>query len=113
MAVTITAAALAEALGLDATEADELAEATRLLSVASAIIIKYAPDAPDAVQNEAVLRFSGYIHGTSETYGAHLKQDFGAIAIEYPTNHGLAFRNSGAAALLSPWKVRHAGKCSP
>lgn len=113
MAVTITATALAQELGLDASEADELAVATRLLSVGSAIVSKYAPDAPDALSDEAVLRYAGYLYGsTASNYGSHLKQDVAGIGIEYPTNHGLAFRNSGAKSLLSPWKVRHAGKCS-
>ena len=38
-----------------------------------------------------------------------LSVDLGGIATTYHPNHGLAFRNSGAQALLSPWRVRHAG----
>ena len=55
MAVTLTATELAEALGAEQALAD------RLLPVATAIVDDYAPHAPDALANEAAIRFAGYI----------------------------------------------------
>ena len=72
MAVTITAAQLAEAVGVDSTTA------ARLLAVAAALVERYAPDAPDAVANEAVIRTAGWLAEQpsaairSETEGAGL-----------------------------------------
>ena len=54
MAVTLTEAELAEAL-------PKGAPAARLLPVAVALVQDYAPDAPEALQNEAVIRFAGYL----------------------------------------------------
>ena len=48
MAVTLPAGGLAAALAID----HMLAE--RLLAVGSALVTRYAPDAPDAISNEAV-----------------------------------------------------------
>ena len=53
MAVTLTAAQLAAALRLGSTD-EETAQATRLLATCTEIVTKHAPDAPDAIQNEAV-----------------------------------------------------------
>ena len=55
MAVTITAAELAEAVGVDSTTA------TRLLAVAAALVNRYAPDAPHAISNEAAIRTAGWL----------------------------------------------------
>ena len=49
MAVTITAAQLAEAVGVDSTTA------TRLLAVATELVNRFAPDAPDAIANEGAI----------------------------------------------------------
>ena len=50
MAVTLTAAALAAALSTDAPTA------ARLLPVATALVDRHAPGAPDAIANEAAIR---------------------------------------------------------
>ena len=55
MAVTLTAAALGAALGID------VADATRLLAVATPTVERYAPAAPAAIQNEAAIRLSAWI----------------------------------------------------
>ena len=55
MAVTLTAAGLTEAVGVDSTTA------TRLLAVATELVTRYAPDAPDAISNEAVIRCAGWL----------------------------------------------------
>ena len=55
MVVTLTAAALAAEIG--ATEE----RATRLLAVATEAVTRYAPNAPEALANEATIRFAGYL----------------------------------------------------
>ena len=55
MAVTLTDPDLAAALAVN----DALA--SRLRSVAVALVERYAPDAPEAVQNEAAIRCAGWL----------------------------------------------------
>ena len=55
MAVNLTATELAEAVGTDSTTA------TRLLAVATELVNRYAPDAPDAIANEGVIRAAGWL----------------------------------------------------
>ena len=55
MAVTVTSAELAEAVGVDS------ATATRLLAVATALVTQYAPDAPGAIANEGAIRCAGWL----------------------------------------------------
>ena len=96
MPITITADALRDALRLDAT-GEETAEVTRLLAYATAAAERYGPDAPEAVANEAVVRIAGYL----------------LDAPTAPRGSGFAdaLTNSGAAAILSPWRVHRGGKC--
>ena len=101
--VTLTASELAEIIGT------ELDEAERLLAVASAMVSRYAPDAPTAVVNEATVRFSGYLASSEASgYGAYRQVGVG-FDVGLQHLHGPAFRNSGAAMLLSPWRIRRAG----
>lgn len=101
MAVTLTAAALAAAIGA------ETATAERLLPVATALVERYAPDAPEALQNEAVVRCGGYLH---EMPGASIRSEAtGDIRTSYAANNMSPLRHSGAIALLSPWKARRGG----
>ena len=101
MAVTITVAELAEAIGTDSTTA------TRLLAVATALVERYADGAPDAIANEAVIRCAGWL--AEQPAAAITSETEGDIRTSYaPTAMG-ALRHSGAMALLSPWKIRRAG----
>ena len=94
MAVTITVSALAAALRVgDTTE--EAAEVTRLLAYASEAVVKHAPDASDVVHNEALIRLSGYL----------FDQPNAGRGVAYAH----ALRNSGAAAILLPYRVHRAG----
>lgn len=87
----------------------ELGEAERLRAVALAVIQKYSCSAPNEIMNEAVIRFSGYLAASEASgYGAYKQVSMG-VDIGLQHLHGPMFRNSGAAALLSPWKVRRAG----
>ena len=101
MAVTITVSALATALRVNSTEA------TRLLAVSTALIDRYAPDAPEAIANEAVIRCSGWLD--EQPHAAVRSETIGDISTAYAPNMQSALRHSGAMALLSPWKIRRAG----
>ena len=101
MAVTLTAAQLAEAVGLDS------ATAARLLAVASALVTRFAPDAPDAIANEGAIRTAGWL---AEQPAAAIRAETEAdISTSYAPSMQSALRHSGAMALLSPWKIRRAG----
>ena len=103
MAVTLTAADLAAAVGADDTTAG------RLLGVAKTLVEGWAPDAPEAIQNEAVIRAAGWLNEHPAS-GAMLVE-VGGISTRYasPANAASALRHSGAMSLLSDWKVRRAG----
>ena len=86
----------------------------RLGAVASARVEQYAPTAPDVIRTEAVIRFAGYLsESAGDGFGAvrskSIDIDSVTLQTDSTTNHAAAFRNCGAAALLSPWKVRRAG----
>ena len=98
MAVTITAADLATAIG------KKLEIATRLLPVASILVERYAPNAPTEIQNEAVIRTSGWLGESAgqrklrlgirwHSLGSNLTQVFAFR----PSSLG-ALRGSGAMA---------------
>ena len=73
-----------------------------------AAIERYAPEAPEPIQNEAAIRFAGYaadVGGvTSETVGELTIQS--TDRFQSPA----VFVRSGAKGLLSPWKRRRAGR---
>ena len=101
-AVTITAAELAEAVPIS-----DVDRAGRVLAVATAIVVEYAPHAPAALLNEAVIRLAGYL--TQSDYGGVREEKMGPREVAYQMNHAMMFRNSGAQALLTRWKRRRAG----
>ena len=104
--MTLDAAALRGHLGLPDDAAGN-ATAARLLVVASALVTQYAT-APDAIANEAVIRTAGYLHADEPAARMLRSVDVNeAIKIEFRAA-GSAVRLSGAAALLSPWRVRRA-----
>ena len=99
----ITAAELATAIGSD------VALATRLLAVVSELVERYAPDAPEPIKNEAIIRAAGWLH-ESKPSNVRRKQ-IGEITIERVP--GLLAQNplrvSGGLAILGPYKRRRAG----
>ena len=103
MAVTITAETLAAETGA------EIEQARRLLAVATAAVERYAPVAPESAANEAVIRLAGYWAGSD--FGGVKSESIGPRSVEYtpPSTNAAAFRNSGAAALLTHFKRRRAG----
>lgn len=78
-----------------------------ILAAATAIVERYAPAAPAAVQNEAVVRVGGYL--CQSDYGGIVTEAIGQKSVTYPVNHAALLHRSGAKALLSAWKVRRAG----
>ena len=98
MALTLTQAELSAALRLG-DSAEEIAEATRLLAFVTEAISRHLGDAydtaPEAVVNEAAIRLAGYLFDQPNA------------------GRGLSFanagRNSGAWAILLPFRVHRAG----
>ena len=98
--VTLTLAQLREDLrfpvdgdGNPDTGAD--AQLMRVLATATAMVDKYAGGAPEPVANGACALLAAYLWDRPESpaYGSH----------------AAILRNSGAASMLSPWRVRNAG----
>ena len=96
MAVTLTMPELRAALRLDDGEVN--ADVTRLLASATALVERHAPEAPAAMQNEAVIRVAGYWYDQPT---AHRGDGFSN-----------AIRSSGAGSLLLPWVEHRAGAVS-
>ena len=102
MAVTLTEAELEAALAING------ALAARLHPVAVALVERFAPDAPDAVQNEAAIRCAGWL--AESPAGAIRSEVTGDVRTTFDGARSLgALRHSGGMSLLSPWKVRRAG----
>lgn len=94
MAVTVPQLAVALRLQTDPTAAvaePHLGLLTRLSAVADAFIDLEAPDAPDAVKDEALVRFAGYA--------------FDAPLSGPGVGYADTWRNSGASAMLARWRV--------
>ena len=98
---TVTAQQLADETGA------EITRALRVLAVAAQVVNDYAPSAPVLLQNKAVIRFGGYLLASG--YGEVRSKSIGPLTVEHVVNHAAAFRNSGAAALVTRHKVRRAG----
>ena len=75
-------------------------------STAAARVEKDAPGAPQAVKDEAVIRYAGYLAESS--FGGVRDETAGPFSTSYQVNHAAAFRLSGAYGLIAPWKVRRA-----
>ena len=90
MAVTVVQLAAAMRLGDGVADvAEPLASIlSRFLGVSEAWISIEAEDAPDAVKDEATIRFSSYLYDAPVAPGQ---------------GYANAWRNSGAAALVSRW----------
>ncbi|MYC28154.1 MAG: hypothetical protein F4X63_09220 [Nitrospira sp. SB0662_bin_26] len=114
MAITITGLEVFQELNLDdfITETDTLdTKGQRLFDVASAIVQEYTRGStvPDAIENEAVVRVTGWIHSTRKRDGGIKSQKVDDLEVEYFSNHKTGvLKHSGAETLLSPFKQRRA-----
>ena len=94
MAVTATVSDVARSLrAVDST--DVTAELTLLLEYASAEVTRIAPLAPDPVHNRAAISIVGYIYDRP-TAGREMA-------------YANVIRNSGAGAMLLPYRAHRAG----
>ena len=94
MAVNISVEQLAGAIR--AGEAPEILEqVTRLRGIASTMVLKHAPDAPDEAHDMAVVRMVGYW--------------FDMPTVARGTGLANIIVNSGAGVILLPWRVIRAG----
>ena len=78
-------------------------------AAASALVERHAPDAPQAIRNEACLRCAAYLSARRPT--AFTSLQVASIQLNYRADvRGSpdALRLSGARQLLSPWRVRRA-----
>lgn len=102
---------LRAALGLSANadaEADDIdLDLQRVAAGVSARIEEYSPNADQAARDEALVRAIAWLRDTS---GAARERGVGPLSIEpAPVNSASWFLHSGAASLLTRWKVRRAG----
>ena len=103
MAITITSSELQTILGLDSAST-----AQRLLAVASGVVADYVQmntSIPAGIEDEAMLRVAGYLNQRPAPWIS--SQKVGDLQVDF---HGgvSPLRNSGAMALLSPFKQRRA-----
>lgn len=103
MAVTLDAAALGAGASIT-----DLEVATRLLAVTTALHDRYVGTStvPDALSNEAVIECAGYLREGHPGGVRGLKA--GELEATYAPSYLSAWRHSGAAALVSPFKRRRA-----
>ena len=102
MAVTLTASELEAALAINA------ALAARLHAVVVGLVERYAPDAPEAIQNEAAIRCAGWL--AESPAGAIRSETTGDVRTVFDVARASsALRHSGGMGLLTAWKVRRAG----
>ncbi|MCY4002501.1 MAG: hypothetical protein OXF33_02155 [Rhodospirillales bacterium] len=101
MAVTLSVDDLRAAIGSD------LDTATRLLPVATELVERFAPDAPESIQNEGTIRVAGWL---AEAPSSGVRSEaVGDIRTSWSPSSPVPMRASGAMALLAPWKSREAG----
>ena len=79
----------------------------RVGATASALVERFAPDAPAAIRCEAAIRCAGWLR-EAPAAGVRMEAE-GEISTTFSPSMTGALRASGAMALLSPWKVRRAG----
>ena len=107
MAVTLDLAGLQEAVETDLPNI----ALTRVLQTAKTLVERYAPDAPEDVQNEAAIRTCGYI--LEQPKAAQRGQRVGEYSASFLPLASHALHSSGAAPLLAPWRVHRAGVIAP
>ena len=82
--------------------------AAALGETASAMVERFAPDAPQTVRNEATIRVAGWLHAREPKPMQGIT--VGGMRLDFRERFYSpdAMRNSGARTLLTPWRVRRA-----
>lgn len=82
--------------------------AAALGEAASALVERFAPDAPQPIKNEAVIRLSGWMHAREPKPVQSVSVE--SIRLDFRERFFApnAMVNSGARSLLMPWRVRRA-----
>ena len=94
MAVTLAEARLF--LYIDGLDREVDAQIQKMIDVATAILERRAPSAPEAVRDQAVLRVTGALY-----------DERGITSGEtVPISHSGLFQACGALALVRPWVIR-------
>ena len=97
MAVTLTLEELK--VRIQANLPDDRVQA--MLDLATAAVLKWAPNAPDAAHNEAAIRYVGYLAHRSPSES---ESQIGEYRVKF-TGGISPMLNSGAGAVLSQWYV--------
>ena len=95
--MALTTAQLADALRLDAADAKVAGQLQRIQPAAEAAVLRFAPQAPEAIRDEATIRLAGYL------YDAPTVPQPGIALTTAP------LRASGAAGLLAPYRRHRLG----
>ena len=83
------------------------AGAQRKLDTASALVERYAPDAPDGVKDEATIRAVGWLLERSPGYAS---ASFGDDMTRFAAMSINVLYHSGATGILTPWRAHGLGK---
>ena len=100
-------ARVCDALGVVGTGASREPRVRSWGATAAALVQQYAPDAPQAVRDEATIRTAGYLK--EQPKAAVRSESVGPLSRDYAPSMTSALRHSGSMALLSRWKIRRAG----
>ena len=99
--MALTAADLAIEIGVEETRA------TAILEAVTALVERYAPNAPTPIKDESTIRAAGWL--AQAPSGGQRREGTGDIDTAWsPTMTG-CMSASGAKGLLAPWRVRRAG----
>lgn len=74
---------------------------------ASALVENFAPSAPDAIRDEALIRTAGWL--CQSPSGGQREEVVGEISTTFTPSATGALRHSGAMALLTVWRARRGG----
>ena len=96
MAVTLAEARLF--LYIDGLDREVDAQIQKMIDVATAILERRAPSAPEAVRDQAVLRVTGALYDERGVTGGE--------EASRPISHSALLQACGALALVKPWVIR-------
>ena len=98
--MAVDATLIASETGLDATRA------ASVLAAVTALVESYAPSAPEAIKDEAIIRCAGWM--AQAPSGGQRREGTGDIDTAWSPAMTGALSASGAKGLLAPWRARGA-----